>query len=690
MADKKQQVDSIKSNVEENEVVLDDMEYDIFGKPPQPETVEYPPVGERLTILAQAFEHAPDGIQISTISGQILYSNKAIEKIYGYTAEEQKGEQVGKENAIPGFAEKHIIPAIKKNGNWEGEISGKCKDGRIISVWLTTSVVKNDQGMPIALIGISRDISKLKHTETLLSLSENKYRTLLELAPDAVFVADADTGIIVEANQNAGKLLGLKVEEIIGLHHSKIHPPDKEDEYRERFKQHINVAPDALIEVLVRHFDGHDIPVEVSSRLVKVEGKSFMKGIFRDLTKRNRAKELGDNLNEVNSLINETLDINKVVDKVVSTSAAAIGADSAAFFLLEDDYWVLEQIEGPSPHEIGTRLPYDMLNPPTNMIENPAPVAISDAGSDDHSNSEMARKVGLKSLMLIPLVSDKQVLGMLVFRYFTKQMEFTEEEKDFGTKLGASISMALENARLFSEQQSISGALQESLLATPKEIPQIEFGQLYRSASEAALVGGDFFDLFTLQGNRIAVVIGDVSGKGLEAAALTSSIKHVIKSYAYEGHFPEAIISKTNFVFMKETDPSTFITVFIGILDTQSGVLTYCCAGHPPPIIKRQNGDIDLLDTSGLPVGVLEYIECRDKQQVIKEGDLITLYTDGVTEARCGNDMFGENRLIEFLRNTTELPTSEVPKIILDKLTRHEYALSDDMAILSLSLRSKL
>ncbi len=770
----------------------------------------------RLAVLAHTFDNAPDGIQVTNLDGHILYANRAIERIYGFTMGEQEGKPVSEMNAEPGFAEEHIIPSLNSCGYWDGEVLVKHKDGRIFPIWLTTSVVKNDEGKPIGLMGITRDITKSKQgevelferdakyrslvenmtdgfafhkivvdeegrpldyvfldvneaferltglkreeiinkrvtkvlpgieqdpadwisiygkvalegeavrleqyahqfdkwysvaafrpmkdhfmtifediterkkVEMALSGSEKKYRKFLELANDAIFVADAETGILVEANRAGSQLIGRPISEIVGKHQSMLHPPEKAKQYGDIFMEYVAKNQGVTMELLVRHASGRDIPAEISSSVFKLGEKLLIIGIFRDLTARNRAKELSDKLNEVNSIINSTLKFGEVVGKVLSTSATAIVADSAAFFLLEGDNWILEKIHGPSAHEPGIKIPYDVLNPPPRMVENPAPVAISDAQNDDRANKEMARKIGLRSLLLVPLVSDERVLGLLVYRYFTKRSEFTLGEIDFGMKLGASISLALKNARLFSGQQNIASALQKSLLVVPESLPHIRIGHIYRSASDVALVGGDFYDYFPLHGNKVGVVIGDVSGKGLDAAVLTSTIKHTIKGYAFEGHSPGAIMSKTNIIAMQEMDSSTFATAFVGMLDTQSGVLTYFCAGHPPPIIKRQNGDIDILETGSPPLGVLDFLECRDKQVIVSERDLITLYTDGVIEARCASDMFGENRLVEFLRNTPSLSATEAPEKIFSELIRCRCKLSDDIAIVSLSIQ---
>lgn len=517
---------------------------------------------------------------------------------------------------------------------------------------------------------------------------KKKYRKLLEFANDAVFVAEVETGNIVEANQKASELVGRPLSEIIGMHQTMLHPPDLVDQYQERFKTRAAEGIGDTAEMVVRHAGGHDVPVEVSFGMLEVDGQRFMQGIFRDLTERNRAKELRDNLNEINSVLNSNLKITEVMDRVMSGAATTVGADSAAFFLDDGDQWILEKVHGQSPHKPGTRLSREMLNLPPRMVEDPSPVLITDARNDDRANKEMARKMGILSLILVPLVSDKRALGLLVFRYFTKQSEFSDEERDFCVKLGAATSLALENARVFSEQQEIAKTLQEALLVVPEQLPGVEFGHLYRSAADAAMVGGDFYDVFSLQGNRIGIVIGDVSGKGLDAAALTSMLKHTIKGYAYEGHSPGAIVVKTNLLAMKDMEVSTFVTAVVGVLDTESGVLTYCCAGHPPPIIKRQNGDIDLLETGNLPMGVFDIAEPPSKQQLIGEGDVITFYTDGVIEARCEGEMFGESRLIDLLQNTKELSATETPQRVLDELMRCECTLSDDLAVVSFSLHN--
>src|SRR3990172_6829386 len=148
-------------------------------------------------------------------------------------------------------------------------------------------------------------------------------------------------------------------------------------------------------------------------------------------------------------------------------------------------------------------------------------------------------------MLAVLLLVRGEVIGILGFTYDTGR-QFTEAELDFVPKLATSVSLAIENARLYAAERKVAETLQEAFLNMPRQIAGLEFGHIYRSATETARVGGDFYDLFELEPDRVGVLIGDVAGKGLEAAALTSVIKSTVKAYAFENFFPASILAKTN------------------------------------------------------------------------------------------------------------------------------------------------
>ncbi|MBE0448667.1 MAG: SpoIIE family protein phosphatase [Actinobacteria bacterium] len=295
----------------------------------------------------------------------------------------------------------------------------------------------------------------------------------------------------------------------------------------------------------------------------------------------------------------------------------------------------------------------------------------------------------IRSTLVIPLIVKGEVLGTLSFYYRTTPRAFTEAQIDFANKLATSISLALGNAKLYEAERNIADTLQEALITMPDRIDGIEFGHLYRSATEATKVGGDFYDLFALEHGKVGVLVGDVAGKGLDAAALTSVVKNAVKAHAYEDSTPAMILSKTNDLVAKISSPGEFVTMVFGVLDMATGTLTYCSAGHPPAMIKRKEGGVELLGKHSPMIGAFSGIHYRSDKAVLNKGDILVLYTDGLIEARCNGGFFGEERLVKLLANSGPIPAKELPRLLIDTLTECAGGkLADDTAILAVSLQN--
>ncbi len=240
-------------------------------------------------------------------------------------------------------------------------------------------------------------------------------------------------------------------------------------------------------------------------------------------------------------------------------------------------------------------------------------------------------------------------------------------------------------------QRSIADVLQEAMLAVPEGMPGIKMGHLYHSATEAARVGGDFLDVFAVGAGSIGLLIGDVSGSGLRAAALTSLVKDTIKAYGYEGVSPAVAMEKTNLVLTRAANAGSrgetqFVTAFYGVLDTATGRLTYSVSGHPPGIV-RHNSETVFLSGCSPVLGVFETVGFQDGETHLGPGDLLVLYTDGLTEARSQGEFFGEQRLLSLVATMGDRPVSEVPQAIFTgalEFTGGNF--SDDVAILAVAL----
>ncbi len=201
--------------------------------------------------------------------------------------------------------------------------------------------------------------------------------------------------------------------------------------------------------------------------------------------------------------------------------------------------------------------------------------------------------------------------------------------------------------RARTRDKRISQALQRGMRNELQRVPGLSTQSRYSSATEAALVGGDFYDLVRLPERHACVIMGDVSGKGVEAASVSSAVKTALGAYAWEGLKPARMVALLNEFLLGFSRIETFATLFVGIVDLAAGMLTYCSAGHPPALMVRaSSGELVSLGVQSGVVGAFSGMRYLDGELRIEEGDTLLLYTDGVTEARNqAGDFFGEDGL---------------------------------------------
>ncbi len=235
--------------------------------------------------------------------------------------------------------------------------------------------------------------------------------------------------------------------------------------------------------------------------------------------------------------------------------------------------------------------------------------------------------------------------------------------------------------------RKISCALQQGMQNTLQEVPGIKATSMYSSATAEASVGGDFYDLIKLPDNKACVIMGDVSGKGVEAASVSAAVKTSLGAYAWAGLNPCEMVRNLNHFLMGFSRFETFVTLFVGIVDLKSRKLTYCSAGHPPTFIYRANNQVlDLLNVQSGVVGAFDDMSYRDGVVDLETGDSIYLYTDGVIEARAEDGtFFGERNLRELVLDCAKAGIGQVEDIIFEAITLFTNDhLEDDSAVVAL------
>ena len=257
---------------------------------------------------------------------------------------------------------------------------------------------------------------------------------------------------------------------------------------------------------------------------------------------------------------------------------------------------------------------------------------------------------------------------------------------DWARKLSFTISLALQNAKLYQDQRALSLHLQQALLSPPQKVRGVSLGHAYESATANVEVGGDFYDFFSLSRGRVAIVIGDVSGKGVDAAILASLVKNGLRAYLAEEENVATAVAKANRLFIRDSPLASFATLFCGILDPARGDLRYLLAGHPPGVVRRRKeGEIVWLEVTSPVIGMFEDAVYREEELHLAVGDLLLLYTDGIIEARRDSGMFGEEGIAEFVRESYGLSTRELPAKLLQAVFNYTGGqLADDAAILSI------
>lgn len=322
---------------------------------------------------------------------------------------------------------------------------------------------------------------------------------------------------------------------------------------------------------------------------------------------------------------------------------------------------------------------------------------------------EILRRLGLKSYMIVPLIARGRTLGAISLVSAESGRRYGPAELKLAEELARRAALAVDNARLYRGRIQVAHTLQEGLLPSrlPK-VPGMEVGLRYLAADEGD-VGGDFYDLFDIrradqngssdQSYSWGVVIGDVSGKGAEAAAMLALARYTIRTLAIREAHPSAVLDGLNEAILRqrrEHDDYKFCTVAYAKLETNEGnyehgaKVTVCRGGHSPPLLLKADGSISKLALPGRAIGVFDDANFTEWEAHLAPGDALVFYTDGVVEARSPDGLyFGEERLMALLHSSVDLDASTIARRIEGAaLDFQEQVPRDDIAVLVLRVCS--
>jgi PAS domain S-box-containing protein len=238
----------------------------------------------RLRLFSAVVDSAPIGVQLVDLDGRIIYSNQAVERIYGFSHEEYLGKHVNDMNADPILAERKILPAIKKEGRWAGELEVKHKDGHSFPIALTTSMVHDDDGEPIAMVGLIRDVTERRRAEMALRKNEELFRTAFQTSPESLVISRLKDGLFINVNQGFSDLSGYEPDEVAGKTSTDLDFWVDADSRKRMVKELKKDGQVRDLDLRIRRKDGEIRNVMLSGALLMTEDEPQLLTATRDIT----------------------------------------------------------------------------------------------------------------------------------------------------------------------------------------------------------------------------------------------------------------------------------------------------------------------------------------------------------------------------------------------------------------------
>jgi len=314
------------------------------------------------------------------------------------------------------------------------------------------------------------------------------------------------------------------------------------------------------------------------------------------------------------------------------------------------------------------------------VVDSGASVLVRDTANDESLRERKSIvEQNIRSLVAVPLQTGKEIIGIIYIDSPSILRQFTKDDLNLLTVMANVAAVRIEHTRLAEMERAkqimardLDQAAEIQQRYLPSVAPKITGLDLAGHNAPCRTVGGDYFDFFPYEGNRVAMVLGDVSGKGMPASLLMMGLQARVQALAEEPKDLASVMTRLNRLTCANCPANRFITVFFCILNGETGELTYCNAGHNPPIVVRSNGEHESLPGGGPVIGIIAAIEYSAYRMQLDPGDTLVIYSDGVTEtADASDDEFETERLAETVRKNRQLPATEIVDAIRQAVTAH-------------------
>ena len=318
----------------------------------------------------------------------------------------------------------------------------------------------------------------------------------------------------------------------------------------------------------------------------------------------------------------------------------------------------------------------------------------ADASADERfSMAQSISDFQIRSLICAPMISNEgEPLGVIQIDTRNQLSRFSDNDLHVLASVANQASIALDNAKMHEEavkqralqrDLELANQMQQALLpSSAPEVPNYHFFEFYDAAYQ---VGGDYYDYVMLPEGRVAAVVGDVAGKGVSAAILMAKLSSDVRFWLAREPDPAIALGTINSIFSRHGWDDRFVTMVVAVIDPQTNLLTLVNAGHMPPLLRAQSGEVLEIggEEAGVPIGVVDEFEYEPYQRELESGDFVTVFTDGFSEAmNSSRELFGLERLASVVGDTS-VGSHELGRHVVDNVRKFagDFPQSDDMCL---------
>jgi PAS domain S-box-containing protein len=531
-----------------------------------------------------------------------------------------------------------------------------------------------------------------------LRVSEERFRMLAASMPHIVLEGDLANGVTYLSDA-FGAYTGLPDASGYGSGWLAAVHPDDVTETTERWELALRAGGTFAREFRLRRADGayrwHAGRALPQRDLA--DGVVRWTGTITDVHDMRRSAHERAFLAEASRVLAQSLDLNETLQSIAQIVVARFSAWCQITLRTPEGLRTLAIAhQDPAKHRLAQRFvgrthfnasaprgtPYTARTGRSDLVENGR--AVAEEVVNDPAEFAIYEQLGFAWSICVPLVAEGQTLGTIAAVYDEAARKDGRDDLSVLEELGRRAGVAVRRASDFEREHRVAQSFQNASL--PSALPLLSrasFDAVYVPASDEAQVGGDWYDAVRLADGRVVISIGDVAGNGLAAAVTMGNMRQIIRGIAQVHADPALMLDAADRALRLE-HPDRFVTAFVGVFDPIARTFAYASAGHPPPMLRHPDGEIELLSDGGLPLGLRHIAKQQGKMIGVRPGSYFVFYTDGLTEAT-RRPADGEEQLRAILREGTALAAPHPAQALRDAMFAATSP-TDDVAILVLGI----